>query len=219
VSSTPETLASAAPLQPEDLTGFFRRGERPDPKSHKIGTEQEKFGVFVADGSYRPVEYKAHVLAVLQQFVDRYGWLPSGERGTDGALISLERDGASITLEPGGQFELSGRPLPDIHQTCQEFSQHQRELHAVSQELGIAWLASGFHPFATREEIDWMPKPRYAVMRAYLPTGPARARHDAAHMHRPGELRLRVGGAGRLPVPPGDGGVGADDGAVRQLSL
>jgi glutamate--cysteine ligase len=170
VSSTPETLASAAPLQPEDLTGFFRRGERPDPKSHKIGTEQEKFGVFVADGSYRPVEYKAHVLAVLQQFVDRYGWLPSGERGTDGALISLERDGASITLEPGGQFELSGRPLPDIHQTCQEFSQHQRELHAVSQELGIAWLASGFHPFATREEIDWMPKPRYAVMRAYLPT-------------------------------------------------
>nr|WP_276604119.1 glutamate-cysteine ligase family protein [Nannocystis pusilla] len=157
-------------MQPEDLTGFFRRAERPDRQTHKIGTEHEKFGVFVADGKYRPVEYEAHVLAVMQGFMARFGWKPGGERGNDGALISLERDGASITLEPGGQFELSGKPLADVHLTCQEFTQHQRELHAVSQELGIAWLASGFHPFATRDEIHWMPKPRYAVMRAYLPT-------------------------------------------------
>ncbi|PCC70040.1 glutamate--cysteine ligase [Nannocystis exedens] len=170
MSSTPETPASSTPLQPEDLTGFFRRAERPDRRSHKIGTEHEKFGVVVADGEYRPVEYEAHVLAVMQGFMARFGWKPGGERGNDGALISLERDGASITLEPGGQFELSGKPLADVHLTCQEFTQHQRELHAVSQELGIAWLGSGFHPFATREEIHWMPKPRYAVMRAYLPT-------------------------------------------------
>ncbi|HEY8376030.1 MAG TPA: glutamate-cysteine ligase family protein, partial [Nannocystis sp.] len=170
MSSTPETPASADPLKPDDLTGFFHRRERPDRSEHKIGTEQEKFGVVVADGSYRPVEYEAHVLAVMRAFVERFGWQPGGDRGEGGALISLERNGASITLEPGGQFELSGAPLPDVHRTCQEFTQHQRELHAVSQELGIAWLAAGFHPFATREEIHWMPKPRYAVMRAYLPT-------------------------------------------------
>lgn len=169
MSSTPETLASAEPLKLDDLTGFFRRAERPD-SDHKIGTEQEKFGVVLAGGEPRPVEYRAHVLAVMQGFMERFGWQPSAERGDDGALIALERDGASITLEPGGQFELSGKPLANVHLTCQEFTQHQRELHSVSRELGIAWLAAGFHPFATREEIHWMPKPRYAVMRAFLPT-------------------------------------------------
>lgn len=170
MSSTPEYPASVAPLKPDDLVGFYRRAERPRPSDHMIGTEHEKFGVFVADGSYRPVEYEAHVLAVMNAFVARYGWLPGSDHGDGGALLNLERDNASITLEPGGQFELSGKPLANVHLTCQEFTQHQRELDAVSQELGIAWLAAGFHPFATREEIHWMPKPRYAVMRAYLPT-------------------------------------------------
>lgn len=170
MSSTLETPASADPLKSDDLTGFFRRAERPDPATHMIGTEQEKFGVVLAGGEPRPVEYRAHVLAVMQGFIDRFGWQPAADRGTDGEVIALERDGASITLEPGGQFELSGKPLANVHLTCQEFTQHQRELHAVSQELGIAWLAAGFHPFATREEIHWMPKPRYAVMRAFLPT-------------------------------------------------
>ncbi len=171
MSSTPETPASADPLKSEDLTGLFRRAERPSQADHKIGTEQEKFGVhFAGDGTPRPVEYAAHVLAVMRSFIDRFGWQPGSDRGDDGAMIMLERDGASITLEPGGQFELSGKPLANVHLTCQEFTQHQRELHAVSQELGLAWMAAGFHPFATREEIHWMPKPRYAVMRAFLPT-------------------------------------------------
>ena len=170
MSSTPETLASAQPLTSDDLTGFFRRAERPDPAHHKVGTEHEKFGVVLDDRGVRPVEYRAHVLAVMSTFMERFGWRPSPERGDDGALIALERDGASITLEPGGQFELSGKPLANVHQTCQEFTQHQRELHEASVELGLAWFAAGFHPFATRDEVNWMPKPRYAVMRAFLPT-------------------------------------------------
>jgi glutamate--cysteine ligase len=170
VSSAPETPASAEPLKYDDLTAMFRRGERPNAADHKIGTEQEKFGVVLTgDGAPRPVEY-SHILAVFQGFCDRFGWQHGAERGDGGAVISLERDGASITLEPGGQFELSGKPLPNVHATCQEFTQHQRELHAVARDLGLAFLASGFHPFATREEIHFMPKPRYAVMRAFLPT-------------------------------------------------
>lgn len=170
MSSTPETLASSQPLTSDDLTGFFRRAERPDPAHHKVGTEHEKFGVVLDDHGVRPVEYKAHVLAVMSTFMERFGWRPSPDRGDDGALIALERDGASITLEPGGQFELSGKPLANVHQTCQEFTQHQRELHEASVALGVAWFAAGFHPFATRDEVNWMPKPRYAVMRAFLPT-------------------------------------------------
>ncbi len=171
MSSAPETPASADPLTPDGLTGLFRRAERPDQADHKIGTEQEKFGVHVgADGTPRPVEHAAHIVPVMRAFIERFGWQPGSDLGDGGAMISLERDGASITLEPGGQFELSGKPLANVHLTCQEFTQHQRELHAVSRELGLSWMASGFHPFATREEIHWMPKPRYAVMRAFLPT-------------------------------------------------
>ena len=194
MSSTPETPASAAPLKPEDLTGPFHRGERPDRRQHKIGTEQEKFGVVVADGSYRPVEYEAHVLAVMQGFIDRFGWQPGGERGDGGALISLERAGASITLEPGGQFELSGAPLADVHQTCQEFTQHQRELDAVSRELGIAWLAAGFHPFATREALSragasGIPEPNSNEPNLYPRRGQRRRGRVGRHLACAGSAR------------------------------
>nr|WP_255216041.1 glutamate-cysteine ligase family protein [Pseudenhygromyxa sp. WMMC2535] len=101
---------------------------------------------------------------------DRFGWRESRDRGVGGELIALERDGASITLEPGGQFELSGAPLPTVHHTCAEFTTHYEELTAVAEPMGVSWLACGFHPFATRDEIDLMPKGRYEVMRAYLPT-------------------------------------------------
>ena len=174
MSSTPTHSASSEPLRTEDLTAIFRRGERHDPRTHVVGTEQEKFGL-VLDPTKpgmdpRPVEYEAHVLPVLTAFIEEFGWKPAADRGPGGEIIALERAGASITLEPGGQFELSGAPLPHIHATCAEFTQHYHELHGVSQRLGLAWLATGFHPFATREDIHWMPKGRYRVMRDFLPT-------------------------------------------------
>src|SRR5690606_12380047 len=110
------------------------------------------------------------VLPTLEAMRDRFGWTESKDRGVAGELIALERDGASITLEPGGQFELSGKPLPTVHDTCAEFTTHYRELDEIASEMGVAWIACGFHPFATREEIDLMPKGRYEVMRRYLPT-------------------------------------------------
>jgi glutamate--cysteine ligase len=176
VSREPIELDAAPPLQREDLTELFRRAERPDPATHMVGTEQEKFGLWLghADCSPRPANYQDHILPVLIG-LQSYGWLPGADRGTNGEMIALERDGATITLEPGGQLELSGKPLLTIHQTCAEFSEHFREIDAVSRPLGLAWLATGFHPFATREEIPRMPKPRYAVMQAYLPTRGAMA--------------------------------------------
>ena len=175
MSSTQTTSTSFEPLRAEDLTAVFHRAERPDQATHMVGTEQEKFGLYIdpqagSRAEPQPVGYEAHVLPVLRAFVEEFGWQPAADRGPGGEIIALVRDGASITLEPGGQFELSGKPLPHVHATCGEFTQHYRELHAVSQRLGLAWLATGFHPFATRDEIQWMPKGRYRVMRDFLPT-------------------------------------------------
>jgi glutamate--cysteine ligase len=167
----------AEPARRDDLVRFFESASRPDPRTHLIGTELEKFGVVAtpAGEPLLPVQYQEHVLPVLQGLVQDHGWTVGKDRGIDGQVIELRRGEASITLEPGGQLELSGAPLSDVHQTCAEFTQHYRELHAVSEPLGIAWFTIGMHPFATREQINWMPKGRYAVMRAYLPTRGAQA--------------------------------------------
>ena len=159
-------------LRRDQLVTYFERAIRPDPSTHLIGTELERFGLARDDqaGAYMPVRYAPHIQGVLEALVRDFGWSVGYDRGVDGEVVELLRDGASITLEPGGQFELSGAPLTNVHETCAEFTQHYNELDAVSKPLGITWLAVGHHPFATREQIHWMPKGRYAVMRAYLPT-------------------------------------------------
>jgi len=161
----------ATVLRRDQLVTYFERAVRSDPSTHLIGTELERFGLARDDeaGAYMPVRYAPHVKGVLEGLMRDYGWQPGPDRGIDGEVVELRRDGASITLEPGGQFELSGAPLKNVHETCAEFSQHYTELDAVSKPLGITWMAVGHHPFATREQIHWMPKGRYAVMRAYLP--------------------------------------------------
>lgn len=153
----------------DELVLWFERARRRG--THLIGTEQEKFGIVRdASGMPEPVRYREHVLPTLEAMIERFNWKPAADRGIDGELIALERDGASITLEPGGQFELSGKPLPTVHHTCSEFTQHYEELDSIAKPMGVSWLACGFHPFATREEIDRMPKGRYQVMADYLPT-------------------------------------------------
>jgi len=165
-----DTSTPHEPLTRDQLIEWFVDAERPG--GHLIGTEQEKFGVVVGEPGTapRPATWKEHVEPLLRGLMDRFGWEPAKDRGTGGEIVALRRDGASITLEPGGQVELSGAPLPTVHDTCAEFTTHYRELHAVAEPLGLAYIATGFHPFATRDEIDWMPKGRYVVMREYLPT-------------------------------------------------
>ncbi|MBL4684720.1 MAG: glutamate--cysteine ligase [Nannocystaceae bacterium] len=159
------------PLDANALVDFFTRAARPDRSTHLVGTELEKFGIVLGDdGSVSTPTFEDHIAPTLQGLVDQFGWKPGNDRGVDGQTVDLIRDGASITLEPGGQFELSGAPLADVHETCAEFTQHYRELDAVSRPLSMAWMTAGFHPWATRQDVHWMPKGRYRVMRDYLPT-------------------------------------------------
>ncbi len=163
----------SAPLHRDDLVAFFERAIRPGQTL--IGTEQEKFG-FVLEGDRRvPIDYPNHIGPLLELMRERFGWRVGYDKGLEGETVMLERDNASITLEPGGQFELSGAPLATVHETCAEFSNHFEELDAVAKELGLSFTTCGFHPFATLEQINWMPKGRYKVMRAYLPQHGARA--------------------------------------------
>ncbi|HJL37011.1 MAG TPA: glutamate-cysteine ligase family protein [Polyangiaceae bacterium LLY-WYZ-15_(1-7)] len=166
-------MAADAPDANEPLQGFddllrpFHAAETPR-MGWRIGTEAEKFGVG-GDGRAAPFEGERGVRAVLERLVERHGWHEQCE-WEGGEVIALHRGRANITLEPGAQLELSGAPLDTIHQTCAEFRGHMAELRSVSEDLGLHWLGLGFHPLATQDELPWVPKLRYAVMREYLPT-------------------------------------------------
>lgn len=151
----------------DDLLSIFRGAVKP-ASEFRCGAEMEKFGVH-ADGSHVTYEGDGGVEALLQDLARAHGWTPDRER-PDGPLIALLRDGASITLEPGSQLELSGAPLLHAHQICAEFRGHLAEIAPFSEKTGIKWLGLGFHPFAKREDFTMVPKQRYGVMKEYLPT-------------------------------------------------
>lgn len=151
----------------DELAEVFRAVEKPKDR-WRVGAEAEKFGV-AHDG--RPLQYDGEhgVLRVLDHLVSSHAWKPSGET-EGGPVISLGRGMGSITLEPGAQLELSGAPSDSIHQICAELDEHMRELADISSEMGLAWLGVGFHPFARQEDLPWVPKARYGIMKRYLPT-------------------------------------------------
>ena len=163
-----------APIRAYDeLLQVFQGAEKPESE-FRIGPEMEKPGVDAKTFAPIPYEGDGGVLAVLDSLVSEHGWTPERE-SDDGPIIALTRGRASVTLEPGGQLELSGAAMQDVHQVCAEFRGHLREIAPVSQKLGIRWLGLGFHPFARREDLPWVPKIRYGVMREYLPTRGAHA--------------------------------------------
>ncbi|HEM46170.1 MAG TPA: glutamate--cysteine ligase, partial [Alphaproteobacteria bacterium] len=133
----------------------------------RIGTEHEKFAYDSRD--HRPLAYEGRPgIRDLLEGLARFDWEPVLE---DGNVIALRKaDGCSVTLEPGGQVELSGAPLRNIHETCGEVQEHLRQVKEVCGEMGAGMIGLGFHPTAGRDEIPWMPKGRYAVMRRYMPT-------------------------------------------------
>lgn len=148
------------------------------PKSAwRIGTEHEKFPFRLSD--LRPVSYsESKGIKDLLQVLKIFGWQETLE---DDMLIGLERGGTKISLEPGGQIELSGRPVIDLHQTSAEVDQHLEELVEVSRLLDIGFLGLGFHPTARRDELPWIDKQRYKIMRDYLPK---RGQHGLDMMQR-----------------------------------
>ena len=150
------------------LVEWLAKGEKP-AADWRIGTEHEKF-LFHRD-SLRPVAYDGDsgVEAVLDALCKAIGdkATPIIEKGK---IIGLkDGDGGSVSLEPGGQLELSGAPLSNLHQTCAETGRHLRHMRAVSSALGVGMLGIGFQPKWSRDNISWMPKGRYRIMRNYMP--------------------------------------------------
>jgi glutamate--cysteine ligase len=136
------------------------------PEDWRIGTEHEKF-VFDLK-TLRPLPYfgKPGIGALLEGLT-RYDWEPVREGDN---IIALKRgDGSSVSLEPGGQFELSGAPLQSLHQTCAEVGEHLTQVKTVCGEMGAGVMGGGFNPKWRREDVDWMPKGRYKIMREYMP--------------------------------------------------
>jgi glutamate--cysteine ligase len=150
----------------DDLLAYFRAAETPE-SDFAIGTEHEKIIVY-EDGHARvPYEGENGIGALLERIATRDDWSRIFEEGN---LIALEKEGASITLEPGGQIELSGAPLATIRETCREFNRHVDLVKEVSADMGIAWLSLGADPVHAVADIPRMPKGRYGIMSAYLPS-------------------------------------------------
>ena len=147
-----------------ELVSWFEAGSKPK-SDWRIGTEHEKFGFLKEALKPLPYDGKASVRTMLEGLRDRFAWTPIEEAGH---LIGLKKDGASVSLEPGGQFELSGAPLEHIHQTCNEVGDHLREVREIAEPLGIAFLGLGSSPLWSMDETPMMPKGRYKIMRAYM---------------------------------------------------
>ena len=149
----------------KELVEYLESGCKPKT-DWKLGTEHEKFGYRLDDLRPLPYEGERGIRAILEALAAQFGWQPVPE---DGRIIALvDETGASITLEPGGQLELSGAVLDNIHQTCTEVYTHLKQVRAVSEPLGVAFLGMGFQPKWRREEMEWMPKGRYRIMREYM---------------------------------------------------
>ncbi|HST44166.1 MAG TPA: glutamate--cysteine ligase, partial [Luteimonas sp.] len=157
--------ASDAPVTTRDqLVAYIASGEKPK-EAWRIGTEHEKFGFRLDDLRPPAFDGERGIEALLKGLL-RFGWTPVDEGGR---TIALLKDGASVTLEPAGQFELSGAMLETIHQTCREVGSHLLEVKTVADELRLGFLGMGFQPKWRRDEMPWMPKGRYRIMRDYMP--------------------------------------------------
>ena len=148
----------------EQLVEQFHAASKPRA-DWKIGTEWEKLAVDAATGKAAPFRGPRGIERLLVLLAERFGWEPREE---DGTTIALARDGLSITLEPGGQVELAGQPVVTLHDAHDEIDVHVRELVAVGRELDLAFLGLGCHPLSTLDEIEWVPKQRYRIMREYM---------------------------------------------------
>lgn len=159
------------------------------PKSQwRIGTEHEKFGFYTADFSPVPYEGENGIRAVLEGMQAKTGWQPIIDAGNIIGLVGPDGFGA-ISLEPGGQFELSGAPLATVHETCRESNSHLAHLREVSAPMGLGFLGLGGSPKWTFAETPQMPKSRYDIMRAYMPKVGS---HGLDMMHRTCTIQVNL---------------------------
>ncbi|SNX71023.1 glutamate--cysteine ligase [Cereibacter ovatus] len=148
----------------DELAAYMESGCKP-AADWRIGTEHEKFGYVAASLDPLPYDGACSVRAILEGLRDRFGWTPVLEQG---AIIGLTRDGANVSLEPGGQLELSGAPLATIHDTRAELETHLREVAAIAAPMGAKFLGVGAAPIWTHDQMPVMPKGRYRLMTDYM---------------------------------------------------
>ncbi len=166
--SAPPSGTSTPIESRDDLVYALEKGNKPKDQ-WRIGTEHEKFPFSLHD--HRPIAYEESsseqggVRDLLQSLVLKFGWTPllEGEN-----VIALTKDGANVSLEPGGQFELSGAPLENLHQTCNEVYTHLHEVETIARPLNVGMLGLGAQPLWTHAQTPWMPKGRYKIMGAYM---------------------------------------------------
>ena len=161
-------IASGAQAARQQLAAYLAVGGKPRA-AWRIGTEHEKFGFYRPGGAHAVFSAPPYVpdgIQAMLEGIGARGWAPILDQG---ALIGLKKDGESVSLEPGGQFELSGAPLASLHETVAELDRHFADVHAVAGPLGLGFAPLGFHPTARRADMPFMPKSRYAIMRRYMP--------------------------------------------------
>ncbi len=157
--------SGGGPIEHHDqLAAYLESGCKPEDQ-WRIGTEHEKFGYCRDTLKPLPYEGARSILAVLEGLRDGHGWAPVEEGGK---LIGLEKDGANVSLEPGGQLELSGAPLENIHQTCDEVNQHLVDVKDIADKIGVGFIGLGAAPIWRHEDMPLMPKGRYKLMDRYM---------------------------------------------------
>ena len=161
--SAPPTSRGEPITDKRQLVEYLAAGSKPRAQ-WRIGTEHEKFAFNLQDLRTLPYDGPAGIRAVLEGMT-RFGWTPVLENANPIALI---KGRCNITLEPGGQFELSGAPVETLHETCNEVNTHLDQVKQVGADLGIGMLGMGFNPKWSRAESPWMPKGRYKIMRAQM---------------------------------------------------
>jgi len=162
-------MAGSEPLSKDQLIAVMSGGAKPKDQ-WRVGAEHEKFG-FDKSTLRRPAYEGPNGIHAMLTGLLRFGWSPVEEGGHLIALSRKNAEGftASISLEPGGQFELSGAPLATIHDICNETGQHLMEVKQVADQLNLGFLGAGFDPMWTRADVPVMPKGRYDIMRSYMP--------------------------------------------------
>lgn len=171
----------------DDLVTYLAGGARPRDK-WRIGTEHEKFPFFVEGNRPVPYEGKRSIRALLEGMQGMLGWEPIMDEGKIIGLLEPTGAGA-ISLEPGGQFELSGAPLQTIHQTCREVNAHLAQVKEIAAPLGIGFLGLGGSPKWSLDETPQMPKSRYRIMTDYMPKV---GRHGLDMMYRTCTIQVNL---------------------------
>ena len=167
--SGPSNASDTPITDHRQLVEVMASGEKPRD-AWRIGTEHEKFGFRLDDLRPPTFDGERGIEALLTGLM-RFGWTPYQESvdGQPARTIALLRDGASVTLEPAGQLELSGAPLENLHETCAETGRHLKQVKEVGAELGLGFLGVGMWPDKTRAELPVMPKGRYKIMLNHMP--------------------------------------------------